>query len=138
MWDHIINIHLSELLSTKIKESRINETQKKKRKCFTIFFFFKKKWTIYILYLIISLQFFFKELTRHKNDYQFYLNYIYRCRDDRPRNVYWVVGPIRGHLIVRRRVNVIVERRTSEWSKGSGHEGPGRKSEDKCHLSLTK
>ena len=25
MWDHIINIHLSELLHTKIKESRINE-----------------------------------------------------------------------------------------------------------------
>ena len=25
MWDHIINIHSSELLRTKIKESRINE-----------------------------------------------------------------------------------------------------------------
>ena len=25
MWDHIINIHLSELLRTKTKESRINE-----------------------------------------------------------------------------------------------------------------
>ena len=25
MWDHIINIHQSELLHTKIKESRINE-----------------------------------------------------------------------------------------------------------------
>ena len=32
MWDHIINIHLSELLSTKPKESRINELQNKKRK----------------------------------------------------------------------------------------------------------
>ena len=32
MWDHSINIHLSELLSTKTKESRINELQKKKRK----------------------------------------------------------------------------------------------------------
>ena len=39
MWDHIINIHLSELLSTKIKEPRINES-KKKKKCFTIIFFF--------------------------------------------------------------------------------------------------
>ena len=29
MWDHIINIHLSELLSIKIKESRINELLKK-------------------------------------------------------------------------------------------------------------
>ena len=25
MWDHIINIHLSELLCTKTKESRTNE-----------------------------------------------------------------------------------------------------------------
>ena len=30
MWDHIINIHLSKLLSTKTKESRINELLKKK------------------------------------------------------------------------------------------------------------
>ena len=30
MWDHIINIHLSMLLSTKIKESRSNEHKKKK------------------------------------------------------------------------------------------------------------
>ena len=32
MWDHIINIHLSELLNTKSKESRINESLKKKKK----------------------------------------------------------------------------------------------------------
>ena len=30
MWDHIINIHPNELLSSKIKESRINESKKKK------------------------------------------------------------------------------------------------------------
>ena len=30
MWDHIINIHSNELLSTKTKESRINESLKKK------------------------------------------------------------------------------------------------------------
>ena len=29
MWDHIINIYPSELLSTKTKESRINESLKK-------------------------------------------------------------------------------------------------------------
>ena len=71
MWVHIINIHQSELLSIKIKESRINESlKKKKKKCFTIIFL-KKTWTIYILYLIIFLQiFFFKELTKYKNDYQ--------------------------------------------------------------------
>ena len=40
MWDHIINIHSSELLNTKIKESRINESLKKK--CFTIIFLKKK------------------------------------------------------------------------------------------------
>ena len=34
MWEHIIIIHLSELLSTKTKESKINESGKKK--CFTI------------------------------------------------------------------------------------------------------
>ena len=32
MWDLIINIHPSELLSTKIKEYRINESLKKKKK----------------------------------------------------------------------------------------------------------
>ena len=32
---HIINIHLSELLSSKTKEFKINELSKKK-KCFTI------------------------------------------------------------------------------------------------------
>ena len=31
MWDHIINIHLNELLNTKTKESRINESLKKKK-----------------------------------------------------------------------------------------------------------
>ena len=30
MWDHIINIYLSELLSTKTKKSKINELLKKK------------------------------------------------------------------------------------------------------------
>ena len=30
MWDHIINIHPSELLSIKTKELRINESLKKK------------------------------------------------------------------------------------------------------------
>ena len=29
MWDHIINIHPSELLNTKTKEFRINESLKK-------------------------------------------------------------------------------------------------------------
>ena len=32
MWDYIINIHLSELLSTKTKKSRIDEVLKKKKK----------------------------------------------------------------------------------------------------------
>ena len=31
MWDHIINIHLSELLSTKTKKSNMNELLKKKK-----------------------------------------------------------------------------------------------------------
>ena len=32
MWDHIINIYPSELLSTITKESRINKLLKKKKK----------------------------------------------------------------------------------------------------------
>ena len=36
MWDHIINIHPSELLCTKTKESRINKSLKKRKMCFTI------------------------------------------------------------------------------------------------------
>ena len=31
MWDHIINIHLNELLCTKTKESKINEHKKNKK-----------------------------------------------------------------------------------------------------------
>ena len=49
MRDHIINIHPSELLRTKTKESKINEHKKK-----------KLKWTIYIFCLIIFLQDFLK------------------------------------------------------------------------------
>ena len=62
MWNRIINIHSSELLSTKTEESRIYESQKKKkekRKRKVLHNNFKK-WTIYILYLIISLQIFLK------------------------------------------------------------------------------
>ena len=55
MWDHIINIHPSELLSTKIKKSIIDELYKKK-----MLHNNKKKLTIYIFYLIISLQIFLK------------------------------------------------------------------------------
>ena len=51
MCDHIINIHTSELLSTKTKESRINKSLKKKKK--VLHNNYKKKRTIYILYIII-------------------------------------------------------------------------------------
>ena len=60
MWNHIINIYSSELLSTKIKESRINELKKKNalqyqklriKKIYRKFTFF---------YLIIFLQDFLK------------------------------------------------------------------------------
>ena len=40
MWDYIINIHQSELLSTKTKEFRINEFKKKKTVLYNNFFFF--------------------------------------------------------------------------------------------------
>ena len=63
MWDHIINIHPSELLSTKTKESSINELLiKKKKKAL------QKK--IDNLHFIPNNIFtiFFKELTKYKND----------------------------------------------------------------------
>ena len=66
MWDHIINIHPSELLSTKTKESRINESLKKK--CFTIII---KKNTDNLHFIPNNILIkFFKELTKYKNDNQ--------------------------------------------------------------------
>ena len=60
MWDHIINIYPSELLSTKTKEFRINE-QKKNFKIDNLHFLPNN--------ILIKL---FKELKkkRKKNDYQ--------------------------------------------------------------------
>ena len=68
MWDHIINIHQSELLSTKTKKSKINESGKKKKK--VLHNNFKKK--MGNLYFIPNniLTNFFKELTKYKNNHQ--------------------------------------------------------------------
>ena len=66
MWDHIIYIHPSELLSTKTKESRINESLKKK--CFTIII---KQNTDNLHFIPNNILIkFFKELTKYKNDNQ--------------------------------------------------------------------
>ena len=46
MWDYIINIHLSEVLSTKIKEFRINELRKK-NVLHNKFFFLNEQFTFY-------------------------------------------------------------------------------------------
>ena len=73
MWDHIINIHPSKLLSTKTKESKINESLKKK--CFTIIKKKKKDNLHFILNNIFTN--YFKELIKYKNNYQQYLNYIF-------------------------------------------------------------
>ena len=43
----------------------------------------------------------------------FNFNHIY-CREDRPKNVYWAMGPIRGHLVVRGQGNINVEVRASK------------------------
>ena len=72
MWDYIINILLSKLLSTKTKESKINELLKKK--CFTII---KKKMDNLHFILNNILTNYFKELIKYKNNYQQYLNYIF-------------------------------------------------------------
>ena len=64
MWDHIINIHPNELLSTKIKKSRINESSKKK-KCYTII---KKMDNLQFIPNNIFTKF-FKKWKKYINDY---------------------------------------------------------------------
>ena len=66
MWDHIINIHPSELLNTKTKKSRINQSLKKKK------LFQNNLKKIDNLHFIPNniLTIFFKELTKYKNNYQ--------------------------------------------------------------------
>ena len=68
MWDHIINIHPSEWLSTKTKESRINESLKKKKRVSHN----NLKKNMDNLHFIPNniITNFFKELTKYKNDYQ--------------------------------------------------------------------
>ena len=73
MWNHIINIHPSQLLSTKTKECRINESYKKKKVLHNNFF--KKMDNLHFI-LNNILTNYFKKLTKYKNDYQQYLNYI--------------------------------------------------------------
>ena len=60
MWNHIININLSELLRKKTKESKINKHKKNFKKF--------KKWTIYIFIFIPNnvLTRLFKELKKKK------------------------------------------------------------------------
>ena len=36
------------------------------------------------------------------------------CRDDRPNSTYWAEDPVRGHLIVRGQLNVVMEVRINE------------------------
>ena len=65
MWEHIINIHLSNLLSTKTKEFNINESLKKKM------FHNNYKKNMDNLHFIPNniLTKIFIELTKYKNDY---------------------------------------------------------------------
>ena len=51
-------------------------------------------------------------------------------------NVYWAVGLVQGHIIVRGEVNVSKKVHISELWKDPGHESLGRSSEEKCLLSL--
>ena len=64
MWDHIINIYLSELLSTKTKKFRINKLLKK-----MLHNNLKKMDNLYFIPNNILTKF-FKELTKYKNDCQ--------------------------------------------------------------------
>ena len=58
MWKHIINVHSSELLSTKTKKPRINEHKN----------ILKMDNLHFILNNILTK--IFKELTKYKDDYQ--------------------------------------------------------------------
>ena len=69
MCDHIINIHLSKLLSTKTKESKINELKKNASQYQKLRINKKKIWIIYIFLPNNILIRFFKGLTKYKNDY---------------------------------------------------------------------
>ena len=65
MWDYIINIHPSELLSTKIKEFRINKSKKK------VLYNNLKKYMDNLHFIPNNIfTNFFKELIKYKNDYQ--------------------------------------------------------------------
>ena len=81
MWDYIINIHPSEVLSTKTKEFRINELRRKKKKkrCFTINFFFFKMNNLHFIPNNILTNF-FKELKKYKKKisivYKLYIGII--------------------------------------------------------------
>ena len=74
MQDCIINIHPSELLSTKIKESRITYRKKKKNLKKVLhnkfFFFFLRKNMDNLHFIPNIITNFFKELTKYKMDYQ--------------------------------------------------------------------
>ena len=64
MWDHIINIHPSKLLSTKTKESKINELKK-------MFYNHLKKYVDNLHFIPNNiLTIFFKDLTKYKSNYQ--------------------------------------------------------------------
>ena len=72
MWNDIINIHPSELLSTKTKEFRINESCKKKKK---VLHNIKKKKNknknmdnLHFISNNIRTKY-FKELTKYKNNF---------------------------------------------------------------------
>ena len=67
MWNYIINIHLSKLLSTETKESKINESLKKKKVLHNNFL--KKKDNLHFIPNNILTNF-FKKLKKYKKDHQ--------------------------------------------------------------------
>jgi len=53
------------------------------------------------------------------------------CREDRPRNVYWALGLVLEHVVVRGQGNIDIEVQASEWRKVVGRKGSRRWSKDK-------
>ena len=53
--------------------------------------------------------------------------FIYNiCRDEGPKKVYWAIGLVQGHLVVRGRLDLNEDIQISKWWKDFGHKGLGK------------
>ena len=60
--------------------------------------YYRRSWLLLLLLLLLFA----------KHIRVFYWRKKLSCRDGRPKRVYWAMGPVRGHLIIREQVNTSV------------------------------